>query len=108
MSALLSSVGYDVTYQMVIFLVSSVGAWYGLTVWIYYNRGHQEKSNVAALAGRKVRVVEDIRPYKPGAVTFDGSVWTAHAHHDVFLKGEVVMIQAVRGAHVVVVPVKHF
>lgn len=93
-------------YQALFFLVSSAVAWYVLYRFIGIMRVNQEKSNVAALVGRKVLVVQDIYPNRPGAVTFDGSVWTAYVHNEVCIKGTIVIIQVVRGAHVVVVPVK--
>lgn len=93
-------------YQAIFFLVSSAAAWYVLYRFVGMVRVNQEKSNVAALVGRKVLVVQDIYPNRPGAVKFDGSIWTAHVHNEVCIKGTIVIIQVVRGAHVVVVPVK--
>jgi membrane protein implicated in regulation of membrane protease activity len=88
--------------QVGLFLVSTMVCMYGLKKWFSFPRGGEKVTNSAALLGRRVVVTSDITPDTPGTVTFDGSVWTAHTQHDIFVKGDRVMIHAVKGAHVIV------
>lgn len=88
--------------QVTIFLVSTIVCMYGLKKWLSFSKVGEKGTNVTALLGRRVVVTSDIAPDSPGAVTFDGTVWTAHSYQETFLKGDRVTIHAVKGAHVVV------
>jgi inner membrane protein len=96
---------FSLEFQSILFLGITMVALYGLKRWLKVSFTSKKSTNTEALLGRHVVVISDINPERPGAVSFDGSVWTAHTHQEIFLKGDFVVIHGVRGAHVVVGPI---
>ena len=106
-AAAVSCVTESMTLQIISFFGGTVIALYILRHWgitlVGKNRPHQQ-TNFYALKGKRAVVTQDIVAEKAGLVTIGGQVWAARSihHDDTIIRGDVVEVVDVRGAHVVV------
>jgi membrane protein implicated in regulation of membrane protease activity len=92
--------------QALTFLAASLIAFLAMSYWMKgknkFSQSHYH-SNVFALIGKSVVVVEAIGHLKSGAVKSDGDIWPARAlHHEEFKVGQYVEVVKVVGNHLIV------
>ncbi len=64
---------------------------------------HAQKTNVSALIGKRVVILDPINGYTPGTIKLYGDVWQAVEVHGNSVAAEsLVEVVAVRGVHVIV------
>lgn len=95
---------YSLVYQVSFFVIATTFFCYMLYRCVKnFKIHHQQKTNISALIGMRVLVVDPISPYKPGAVKIYGDVWQAVEVHGNSVAAEsFVEVVAVRGVHVIV------
>lgn len=102
-----SGFGGGTEIQIATFSVLSVitGVFFRPIAFRYiYKGGDNRAANVDALIGKRVKVIEAIKPEKQGKVKIGSEVWKAVAKDETcsFKEGEFVTIASIDGAKVVV------
>ena len=92
--------------QLLIFLGSTVGAFFLLQIWIR-SRGSRlskkQETNIYALKGKRATVVQEIIPNKPGYISLYGVLWLARStDNKPIAQGVWVEILDMQGAHLLV------
>ena len=105
---ILAVCGVPMEWQIVSFLIASIALLLGMRQislkWL--NRGEQAKTNIDALVGKKAELLEPIQLNKPGAVKFNGVMWSTYTKTSCNVQaGTMVEIVSVDGNKLIVKPV---
>jgi len=93
--------------QLLLFAAASVALLVVLRKWIrqrfsgFVSNSQSPEKNLDEFEGRRVVVIEDIAPGKPGKVEFKGAPWSARSE-DILKKGESGTIKQLDGLTLIV------